>query len=92
MKKITVKRENGKLVCDPTHTPISIEEKKRGEVIRWARGQGVGNDVVIRFEGKSPFGDGGRGPFSLDEDHAINPTVAKGVYKFEKIEGDIIID
>ena len=83
MKTIKVKKENGKLVCDPTHT-----NAVRGEQITWVA-DGVGNDVEIRFREKSPFAE--TGPFRLADPHTISPKADKGTYKFDHIEGDIII-
>jgi len=88
MKQIKVKTENGKLVCDPTSTRTKAADEEK---IVWIA-DGVGNDVVVFFEKKSPFTDGGRGPFPISKSHTISRAAEPGKYKFEHIEGDIIVD
>jgi len=83
MKTIKVKKENGEIVCDPTSTRASANEQ-----IVW-NPEGVGEDVVIVFEDKSPFAE--RGPFRLDQPHTIRGDAEKGRYKFKHIKGDIIV-
>lgn len=49
---IAVRLDNGKHVCDPTHTPA-----KPGDTVMWKGG------VFVFFPGETPFVEG-RGPFS----------------------------